>query len=201
MALGSIVPDMLGLRRKDDALFTPRMPEVDTPATMAALFDTARSTAAEGARTGGDSARRSVVIVTPGRLLMLQPCPSPGSMSENQVASMQQLLPGPRRHVVAIGYTELAAVQSDLAKAIPFIGMLLGLAYIGHAVWLFEGHPSALVDGSRNADLMLVDGAMIPHLQPDWQVVAGRAMRRPEIYVHDRRTFRLSRAPQMQAVS
>ena len=130
MALGSIDSGMFGLRRKDDTLFEPRMPEVDTPATVAALFDKARSTAAAGV---GDGARRCVVIVTPGRLLMLQPCPSPGSMSDQQEAGMRQLLPGPPRHVVAIGYTELTALQTDIAKAIPFIGMLLGLAYVGHA--------------------------------------------------------------------
>jgi hypothetical protein len=98
-------------------------------------------------------------------------------------------------------YTELTALQANISKAIPFVGMLLGFAYIGHAVWVFEGHASALADGCHNADVMLVDGGMVPHLPPDWQMVAGSAMRRPEIYIHDRATFRLSRVPQMQAVS
>ncbi len=102
---------------------------------------------------------------------------------------------------MAIGYTELAALQANISKAVPFMGMLLGFAYIGHAVWVFEGHGSALADGCRNADILLVDSAMVPHLQPDWQTVAGSTMRRPEIYTHDRATFRLSRARPTQTVS
>jgi len=38
---------------------------------------------------------------------------------------------------------------------------------------------------------LLVDGAMVPHLQQDWVAVASRAMRRPEIFVHDRATYSL----------
>lgn len=192
---------MLGLLRKNEAQFEPRMPEVDTPPTLGAVFDTARSTAAAGVQAAGGVARRCVVIVTPGRLLMLQPSPPAGSMSDQQAAGMRRLLPQPQKSVAAIGYTELTALQTDISKAVPFMGMLLGLAYIGHAVWLFEGHPSALADGSRDADVMIVDGGMVPHLQPDWQMVAGRAMRRPEIYIHDRATFRLLRAAPVHAVS
>ena len=75
-----------------------------------------------------------------------------------------------------------------------FLGMLLGFAYVGHAVWVFEGHPSALTEGCRDADVLLVDGGMLPFLAPDWHAVASHARRRPEIYVHDRETFSLSRA-------
>jgi hypothetical protein len=185
---------MWGLRRKDDTVFEPRMPEVDEPATLAATFDRARSTAANGGAIPGDLQQRCLVIVTPGRLLMLQPCPRVGSMPEQQVAGIKKLLPPvPQRNVAVISYTELVALQTDVAKAIPFVGMLLGLAYIGHAVWVFEGHLSALTHGCRHADLLLVDSGMLPHLQPEWQAVASGAMRRPEIYVHDRATFRLSR--------
>jgi hypothetical protein len=90
-------------------------------------------------------------------------------------------------------------MRANISKAIPFFGMLLGFAYIGHAVWVFEGHSSALGHGCRNADVLLVDGAMVPFLQLDWQTVASRVMRRPEIYVHDRQTFRLSRPARVEA--
>lgn len=84
-------------------------------------------------------------------------------------------------------------MQANVSKAIPFIGMLLGFAYIGHAVWVFEGHASALSHGCREADVLLVDGAMVPHLANDWQSVVSSAMRKPEIYVHDRKAFTLQR--------
>lgn len=177
----------------DDALFTPRMPDVDHPAHLSEVFDQARAAATGGAPAPGGSGRH-VVIVTPGRILMFQPCPAPGSMPEEQVAVIKRMIPPEHpRNIAAISFTELAALRANVSKAIPFVGMLLGFAYIGHAVWVFEGHPSALAYGCREADALLVDGAMVSHLQDDWQAVASSAMRRPEIYVHDRQGFTLRR--------
>ena len=42
-----------------------------------------------------------------------------------------------------------------------------------------------------DAEALLVDGGMLPFLPPNWQAVAAAVMRRPEMYVHDRATFRL----------
>jgi hypothetical protein len=185
----------------DDAVFEPRMPEVDQPSTLAEVFDHARSAAAAGTPNGDGSAQRCVVVVTPGRLLMLQPCPAPGSMPEERVEAIRKMIsPERKRNIVAISYTELSALKANISKAIPFFGMLIGFAYIGHAVWVFEGHSSALVHGCQNADVLLVDGGMVPFLQPDWQTVAASVMQRQEIYVHDRKTFRLSRAVRVEAV-
>ncbi len=171
-----------------------RMPEVEVPASIGAVFGKARSLAITGRADAAGTMRRYVIIVTPGRLLMLQPCPPPGSMPESQVAAIRSVLSPTRpQHVAAIGYTELTALRTNIAQAIPFLGMLLGFAYVGHAVWVFEGHPSALAEGCRAADVLLVDGGMLPFLAPDWHAVASHAMRRPEIYVHDRETFSLSR--------
>lgn len=181
-------------RRSDDGMFSPRMPQVDEPPTLAPVFEKAGSVAA-GTGQPSDGAQRYVVIVTPGRLLMQQPCPQPGSMPEQQVAAIRKMIVPERKHgIAAISYTELTAIRKDISKAIPFIGMLSGLAYVGHAVWVFEGHPSALEHGCRNADILLVDGGMLPFLASDWQVAASRVMNRPEIYIHDRATFQLKPA-------
>jgi len=50
-------------------------------------------------------------------------------------------------------------------------------------VWVFEGHPSALAQGCRDADLLLVDSGMLPELErnPDWQATAEQVMRTPDI--------------------
>ena len=115
-------------------------------------------------------------------------------MPDDQVAAIRKMIsPDRQRYVVAIAYTELTAMKTNIAKAIPFLGILLGFAYIGHAVWLFEGHASALEHGCRDADVLLVDGGMVPYLSSDWQAAAARVMRKPEIYVHDRQTYRLTR--------
>jgi hypothetical protein len=75
-------------------------------------------------------------------MLMNRPCPPAGSMPANQVSSIEQIIPPTvKRNIAVIAYTELRAVTSDISKAIPFVGMLIGFAYIGHAVWIFEGHP------------------------------------------------------------
>src|SRR5262245_18023897 len=115
------------------------MPEVDQPPDVEELFSRVRQLAAAESAAPGGPPRHHVVVVTPGRLLMQVPSPAPGSIPEEQVASMERLLSsGVRRQVAAIGYTELRALQTRLAEAIPFLGMLIGLAYIGHAVWVFE---------------------------------------------------------------
>ncbi len=176
----------------DASIFAPRLPAVEATASLAEVFAQAR-VAAAGA-TSSATPGRHVVIVTPGRLLMMQPCPPPGSMPEAQVTGIKKMIaPERKRNIVAIAYTELTALQRDLPKAIPFIGMLMGFAYIGHAVWVFEGDGLALAHGCRDADVLIVDGGMVPFLAPDWATVAAGAMRGREIYMHDRATFKLQR--------
>ena len=171
-----------------------RMPEVDKPDDIGAVFDTARRAASGQGEPPVGTPGRHVIIVTPGRLLTFQPCPPPGSMAPAQVASIEQMIPSKvPRNIAAIAFTDLEAITKNADKAIPFLGILLGFAYIGHAVWVFEGHPTALVAGCREADVLVVDGAMVPHLPHDWAAVAATAMRRPEIYVHDRSTYALKR--------
>jgi hypothetical protein len=179
----------------DDDLYRPRMPEVDSLPAIEDVFRDARQ-AARGATpaAGAPPADRHVIVVTPGRLLMQQPCPAAGSMPPDRVASIEQTMPSAvPRAIAVIAYTELEAVRTDFARAIPFAGMLLGFAYIGHAVWAFEGHASALAAGCRDADVLLVDGGMAPYLAEDWARVAATGMRHKEIYLHNRKTFGLTR--------
>src|SRR5882762_6898017 len=181
-------------RRSNAGTASVRMPDVDEPADIDAVFARARLAASgEGERPPGPPGRH-VIIVTPGRMLMFKACPPPDSMAADKVASVEQMMASKvKRNVAAIAFTESGALMHDAAQAIPFLGFLLGFAYIGHTVWVFEGHPSALAAGCREADVLLVDGAMVPHLQSDWAAVAVKAMRRPEILVHDRATYSLKK--------
>lgn len=176
-------------------LFEPRMPEVDEPPFIEEVFERARQSARDGSvEAGAPEGQRHIVVVTPGRLLLLQRAPAPGTMSAEKTAPAESFMPRePARNIAVISYTELLAVRSDIWKAIPFAGILTALAYIGHAVWIFEGHPSALAAGCRDADILIVDDGMIPFLQEDWADVAAGAMRREEIFVHMRSTFSLGR--------
>jgi hypothetical protein len=168
------------------------MPEVDVPKNIEEIFRQARRAARGELRPAGKESGAYLVLVTPGRMILFQPCPPRGSMSETQVAMIGKIIsPKIKRNIAVIAYTELKAVKSDLNKAIPFIGMLMGLAYIGHAVWLFEGHASALAAGCRDADVLFVVGEMVTHLQDDWAQIAASTMRHQEIYIYDCKTFAL----------
>jgi hypothetical protein len=191
------------LRRLLEALWgsapAPHMPAVKElpPGEVDALFATARALALGDEPTGpGGIAGRRVVVVTPDRKLGVLPCPPAGSMPAGQVASIEGLLPrNPRRHVAVIA---CAAAGSDVRaqnRAIPFLGMLLGLSYCGHAVWIFEGHASSLEAGCREADVLIADSGLVPFLPADWAARARRTMRSPSVYVHDRATFGLRPLP------
>ncbi len=182
-----------GMGAKD--IFRPHMPQVDTPEKIEDIFaDARRAARGETRPPGAGLDERFYVVVTPGRMVMYKPCPQPGSISAEQIATIEKLLPSVvKRNIAVIANTELPAVMKEISKAIPFVGMLMGFAYIGHAVWIFEGHPTALQAGCREADVLIVDGAMAPFLSKDWIQVAQGAMWGKEIYLHDRSTFKLNR--------
>ena len=65
------------------------MPEVDEVPDIEEVFERVRS-AAVGVEPREKG--RNVIIVTPGRMLMLQPCPAPGSMASSQVAAVEGMI-------------------------------------------------------------------------------------------------------------
>ncbi len=171
--------------------FTPRMPVVDVPPDLEERFQKAWRIA-----SGRDpiphlaaiaEGQRHLVIVTPGRIVMIKPCPRPGSMPAGAVAAIEKIAPPSKPlNIAVVAFTDLRAVRENFAKAIPFAGYLLGLPYIGHNVLVFEGHPSALRAGCRDADMLIVDEAMVPVLQSDWLTVAWSVMRAPQVLVFGR---------------
>lgn len=164
------------------------MPEVD----LGSDFSTAVAEARKQTSGPGDPAReREVAIITPGRLIMGLPCPAQGSVAPQMVAGIRAIVPEEQpQDVTAIAFNDVvkrgALDASKVNELIPFTGYLIGMAYVGHSVIVFEGHPSALAAGCRDADLLIVDGAMAGHLQEDWVVVAARAMRNPRILLFGR---------------
>jgi hypothetical protein len=162
----------------------------DVPGPEAAfeqVFATARRRAA---------AQRALQIVLADGRCRAMAAPAPGSVPERAVKSVEGLVPpGVQRNVVVIGNTEFAAQEgagiSDAGKAIPFFGMLIGLCYIGHAVVIFEGHKEALAAACREGDVLILDSAMLAHLEKGWDKAAQEAMRNPNILVHDRKSFKL----------
>ena len=165
----------------ENELFTPHMPEVDVRPAIGAIFDRAR-VAADQTHTGEDGIEhRQVIIVTPGRLLIAKSCPLAENIPVEQLALLGQLVPPqPSIHIAVIAYTYLDALKTDLRRAIPFFDFLLGFAALGHSVWVFEGHATALAAGCWEADLLLVDSGLLLSLEnhnPDWRAQALAAMR------------------------
>jgi hypothetical protein len=189
-------------------IFQPHMPGVELFSDMVAFFDMARRLAATGEFPGetGDfpaeavaelekmKGQRSVVITTPGRLMMQVPIPAPGSVPHDAEKGIREMLPPDRPQIISvISYTYVPALIEDKTKAIPFLGFLVGFASIGHTVVVFEGHPSAFESGVRGSDLLMVDSGMLPFMQEDWKEVAFRVMRPgAKVLVHDRATYQLT---------
>jgi len=100
-----------------------------------------------------------------------------------------------KRNVAAIADTTWATgATPDLQianQAIPFFGMLMGFTCIGHSVWIFDGSASVLESGCRHADVLIVDSARLSVLSADWQRIAAKVMRNPQILLHDRATYQL----------
>lgn len=169
----------------------PQMPDVETGHDLAQVFAEARKLAAS------EQGRRGLVIVRPDRKSMVLPALAESPALKNLAQQMGRVVPpNPPRNIAVIACTGFAAGSAvpgvmEAGQAIPFLGMLIGLSYIGHAVWIFEGHPSAIAQGCRDADVLLVDSGMLPLLQPGWQDSAIPVMRNANILVHDRSTFQL----------
>lgn len=165
----------------DKDLFIPHMPEVDVRPQISAIFTRARAVAAQSHAGDDGIVRRQVIIITPGRLLVAKNCPNVENIPEKQISLLNELIPPkPLINIAVLAYTYLDALKADIRRAVPFFDFLQGFAALGHTVWIFEGHTSALSAGCREADLLLVDSGLLPALEehnPDWRTQALQAMR------------------------
>jgi hypothetical protein len=143
------------------------------------------------------AAGRQLVIVYPDGRQMAIAAGDKENMPAEAVAAIERLLPSePPRNVAVIADTSWTMMApkptlQDAGRAIPFLGLLMGLETIGHAVWIHNGAAPALAESCRDADLAIVDSARLETLPADWQNVVRPAMRTPRIRVHDRGTYRL----------
>jgi hypothetical protein len=162
------------------------MPKVDADTDHGRVFEQARRQADDAKRQGN-----SVMIVTPGRMIIELPCSPPGSMAENVVGPIRELAPLPATTITVIGFNDIVAdfpnarhdevekqrqLREMMNQAVPFFGYVLGFGYLGHNVMLFEGHPLAYAAGLRGAEMLMVDSIMIEALPPDWIEIARREM-------------------------
>ena len=174
---------------ENNSLFSPFMPEVDERPDIESVFIKARKVADESFEDEFGLYHRQVIIVTPGRLLIGKNCPLPSEIPADELARLSKLIsPQPPRNIAVIAFTYLEALKANILQAIPFFGHLLVFAALGHKVWVFEGHPFALSAGCRDADILLVDGGMLPYLDEnaEWRVNALKMMRGKDIKIISR---------------
>lgn len=159
-----------------DVDFSPRMPEVDSDLLTDELLTIAQDMAEI-------KSKPKLVIITPGRLIKTSdPLPGRETIEPKLLSMLEEIAPSSNYwNVIAIGMTEFRAFNASPHNSVPFLNLLHGFAQIGHAVILFEGHPSGFIQMCRNCDLLVVDSEMIPFLQSDWLEVARTTMRTPNI--------------------
>ena len=156
--------------------------------TLEKLFATVREKAVTG----------QLVILRPdGRLVTV---PGLEKYPREAMTAVEKMLPSNvKRNVAVIGetaWTMREALSLQAAnQAIPFFGLLMGFASLGHAVWIFDAKVHSLISaGCRDADVLIVDGGRCPILPPGWQASAQKTMRGKQILVHDRETYQLRKA-------
>jgi len=177
-------------------IFEPYHMGVELLSDMDELFESARRIVDSGDYPGEQiqEGQRAVAIVTPGRLVMFDKCPPPGSVEEERSAPMRELIPPePPLKISVISHTRIEALVENIDKAIPFRGFLNGWAYLGHSIVVFEGNLSAFESGIRGSDVLIIDSGMLPFIRRDWRHVARRVMAPgAKILIHDRETYTLS---------
>lgn len=149
-------------------------------------FEPVRAKAAQG----------QLVIVRPDGQFLLLPALRKENVKAEMVAGVERMLPSSnKRNIAVIGDTTWAANATpslqSANQAIPFFGMLMGFACIGHSVWIFDGSADVFESGCRDADVLIVDSARVATLASDWQPNAAKVMRNPQILLHDRATYQL----------
>jgi len=134
-------------------------------------------------RTAADRSRNELIILTPGRNYMTSgELPSKDELTKAQVDFIKSIVPLDEQwRIAAIGMTDSEGFQADAYKAVPILSMLESLVQVGHAVILFEGHPSALKEICAGGDLLIVDETMVSFLQPDWMDAAKSVLSRPNV--------------------
>jgi hypothetical protein len=150
-------------------------------------FSDAASEAQGFAAMRARAAQRQLVILRPDRRVLSLPALSRDAAPAAAVAEVEKLLPSatPRRVAAIADMSWSMEAQPNLqaaARAIPFFGLLMGFAAIGHAVWIFDG---SVLEGCREADLVIVDSARLESLPGGWQRAAA------SVRVFDRATREL----------
>lgn len=142
----------------------------------------------------GEIGQRGVVIVTPAFQYLVLPAPAPSPQLDAQAAGLEQMVPSAiKRNIAVIANTSMSVPPNitEIDQSIPSPGILMGLCYLGHSVYLFSSDARSLEAACRDADLLIVDSAVMSSLPDAWQDTVAKVMRNPNILLQDRASFQL----------
>jgi hypothetical protein len=127
---------------------------------------------------------RGVLLVQLYQKPRLIPAPAAGSIKPQLVDGVKSVVSSEQpRSIAAIAAK--GTVTGDLQR-VPYFGLLLGLSYVGHAVWVFDVAKAAIPAGCEEADILIVDSNAIADLPSGWAEDAAVAMRNANVLVFDR---------------
>lgn len=142
---------------------------------------------------------RGISLLRPDRSSFVLAAPAPGTIPEMMTSAVTALVPpGKSRNIAAIaapgslvGDPAAPPTLADVARQVPFFGLLVALAYTGNVAWIFDaslatGSAGIISAGCRDADVLMLDSDALPALPRGWQESAGAAMRNANILVFDR---------------
>jgi hypothetical protein len=147
----------------------------------------------------GQAANGSIAIVRPDGRVLLLAAQTKANASPEMLAAIERMLPSTVKRNVAViadtAWTMQGAPDLRTAgEAIPFLGTLIGFSTIGHAVWILDSaNVLVLVAACRNADVLIADNRSIAKLPDSWHEPVRKAMRNPQILVHDFATSKLQK--------
>jgi hypothetical protein len=136
------------------------------------------------------ASQRHLVILCPNGRVMSMPAMAREAAPADAVTAVERMLPSSKPRKVAViadtSWTLEAQPSVQAAgRAIPFFGMLMGFASIGHSVWVYDG--SAGAAGCQDADLIIVDSARVDRLPPGCEAAAS-------VRIYDRESRELRKA-------
>jgi hypothetical protein len=138
--------------------------------------------------------QRGVSLIGRDRTHFILPAPKPGAVTPQMQAAVTAIIPSEQpRNIAAIAPQGTLAGSAgrppslrEAGRQIPFFGLLIGLGYTGHTVWIFEALPKMFPAGCEEADVLIVDSDAIAHLPQGWLEDAGAIMRNANILIYDR---------------
>jgi hypothetical protein len=165
------------------------MPTISPHRDIRQCFTNARRLSA-----GAHGVRWVVIVAADGKLINV-PVPSAEDADRSLLRDVRLALapnqePVTGLHITAIccttGAQRLARSFHKMLELVPNLSYLVGAVCLGNTVVAFEGRPGDFVSGCTDADVLLIDDGMLPMLQPDWAVVALKALRQPRIILFGR---------------